>query len=58
MATLQDEIADTFFEMLRDSPVVTPAMVDGLRELLSTKKRLTADDLVRVFSSPRGGDVE
>ncbi len=58
MAKLQDEIADTFLEKLNESPDVTPEMVEGLRELLSAKKTLKADDLVKVFSPLAGGDVK
>ena len=59
MAKLQDEIADTFLEKLKESPDVTPEMVDGLRELLTAKnKKLKADDLVKVFSPPAGRDVK
>ncbi|MEX2181913.1 MAG: hypothetical protein WD771_07715 [Gemmatimonadaceae bacterium] len=58
MAKLQDEIAETFLEKLKESPDVTPEMVTALRELLSAKKKLKADDLVKVFSPPAGGDVK
>lgn len=58
MAKLQNEIADTFIEKLKESPEVTPEMVVALRELLYAKKKLKADDLVRVFSPPAGGDIK
>lgn len=58
MAKLQDAIADTFLKKLKESPDVTPEMVDGLRKLLSAKKKLKADDMVKVFSPPAGGDVK
>lgn len=58
MAKLQDEIADTFLEKLKESPDVPPEMVDALRELLSDKKKLKADDLENVFSPPAGGEVK
>lgn len=58
MAKLQNEIANTFLEKLKESPDVKPEMVVALRELLSATKKLTADDLVKVFSSPAGGDVK
>lgn len=56
MAKLQNEIADTFLEKLEESSDVTPEMIDALRDLLSAKKNLKADDLVRVFSPPAGGE--
>ena len=58
MAKLQEEIADAFLEKLKESPDLTPKMIYQLRELLSSKKKLKADDLVEVFSPPAGGDVE
>lgn len=58
MAKLQGEIADTFLEKLKDSPDVTAEMVEGLRELLFSNKKMRADDLVKVFSPPAGGDVK
>jgi hypothetical protein len=58
MAKLQDEIAATFLDTLKESPDVTPEMLDGLRELLTTKsKKLKADDLVKVFLPSAGGGV-
>jgi len=58
MARLQDEIADTFLEKLRESSDVTPAMIGALRELLSGKKKLKADDLVKVFAPQSGREVK
>lgn len=58
MAKLQDEIANTFLDELKESSDITPQMVEGLRELLSGKKKLKVDDLVKVFAPPRGGDVQ
>ena len=58
MAKLQTEIAGTFLEKLKESPNITPEMVAALRELLSAKKKLKADDLVKVFSPPAGGNVK
>lgn len=58
MVKLHDEIADTFLEQLKESSDVTPAMIDALRELLSGKKKLKADDLVNVFASQSGGEVK
>lgn len=55
---LQHDIAQTFLEKLKESPDVTPEMVDALRELLSAEKKLKADDFVKVFSPPAGGDVK
>ena len=58
MAKLQDEVAEAFLEKLQDAPDLTQEMIDGLRQLLSDKKKLKADDLVKVFSPQAGGDVK
>ena len=58
MAKLQNEIADTFLEKLGESADLTTEMVDQLRELFSSKKKLKPDDLVRVFAPPPGRDVK
>ncbi len=58
MAKLQQEIADTFLEQLKESADISPPMIDQLRALLSSGKKLKADDLVKVFSPPAGGDVK
>jgi hypothetical protein len=58
VAKLQDEIAHAFLEKLRESTDVTPEMIEALRQLLSAKKKLRADDLQRVFAPPLGGDVK
>lgn len=58
MAKLQDEIANKFLEKLKDSPDITPEMIDGLRQLLTGKKKLKADDLVKILAPPAGGDVK
>ena len=58
MAKLQQEIADAFLDELNESPDISPTMIDQLRELFSGGKKLKADDLVKVFSPPAGGDVK
>jgi len=58
MAKLQEEIANSFLEKLRESTAVTPDMIDGLRDLLSGKKKLKPDDLEQVFMRPPGRAVK
>lgn len=58
MTKLQDEIANKFLEELSESEDVTPEMIAGLRVLISAKKKLKADDLVKVFAPPAGGIVK
>lgn len=58
MAKLQNEIAATFLGKLKEIPDVTPEMLAALSDLLSATKKLNADDLVKVFSPPAGGEVK
>lgn len=58
MAKIEHKIADAFLEKLKESPDISPAMIDQLRGLISSGKKLKADELVRVFSPPAGGDVK
>lgn len=58
MSNFRNEIAATFVEKLKESPDITPEMVATLRKLLSATRKLKADDLVKVFSPPAGGDVK
>jgi len=58
MGRLQDEIVETFLKELRESPAITPEMIDTLCVLLAGKKKLKVDDLVKVFAPPTGEDVE
>src|SRR2546422_10878085 len=58
MATLQKQIADKFLAKLEDSKDVDAEKIDQLRTLLTDTKKLKADDLVKVFSLPAGGDLK
>ena len=58
MTKLEEKIAEKFLERLKDSPGITPGMIEGLQTLLSAEKKLKADDVVKVFSPPAGGDVK
>ena len=50
MAKIQEEILDAFFEKLNDSETVDKEMIDGLRALLSSDKKLKADEIAAVFT--------
>jgi len=56
MGTLQQQILETFLAKLAEATVVDAAKIDQLRGLLTEKKKLNADELVRIFSLPPGGD--
>ncbi len=58
MATLQQKIAEKFLAKVAESKDVGPEKVTQLRDLLAAGKKLKADDLVKVFSLPAGGDLK
>jgi hypothetical protein len=58
MPTLQKQIADKFLAKLEPSKDVDAEKIDQLRTLLADTKKLKADDLVKVFSLPAGGDLK
>jgi len=58
MATLQQQIAEKFLMKLAESKGLEAEKIELLRVLLSDSKKLKADDLVRVFSQPAGGDIK
>ena len=55
MATLQQQIAEKFLAKLAKSKDVDAEKIDQLRSLLADRKKLRADDFVKVFSLPAGG---
>ena len=58
MATLQQTIAEKFLAKLADSKEVDAAKIDQLRNLLADGKKPKAEDFVRIFSLPAGGDLK
>lgn len=58
MATLQQQIVAKFLAKLTESKGVEAEIIDQLRILLADNKKLKADDLVKVFSQPAGGDLK
>lgn len=58
MATLQQQIAEQFLAKLAESKDVDAEKIDQLRKLLADGKKLKADDLVKLFSLPVGGDLK
>lgn len=57
MATLQQLIAEKFLAKLAESNDVDAGQIEQLKKLLADTKKLKADDFVKVFSEPAGGDV-
>jgi hypothetical protein len=58
MATLQQQIVEKFLTKLAESKDVDAGKIEQLKKLLADTKKLKADDFVKVFSAPGGGDVK
>lgn len=58
MATLQQQIAEKFLVKLAEPKGLEAEKIEQLRALLSDNKKLKADDLVKVFAQPAGGDIK
>ena len=58
MLTLQQQIADKFLAKLAESGTLDAERTEQLRVLLAGKKKVKADDLVKLFSAPVGGDIK
>jgi len=58
MPTLQQQIAEKFLLKLYESSDIDSEKVDQLRTLLATNKKPKADDFVKIFSLPAGGDLK
>jgi hypothetical protein len=58
MASLQQQIADKFLATLAQRKEVDADKVLELRALLSRGKKPKADEFIRVFTAPRGGEVK
>jgi len=58
MATLQQQIAEKFLAKLEGSKDVDAEKLAQLRLLFGEGKKLKADDFLKVFSLPAGGDLK
>jgi hypothetical protein len=58
MATLQKTIADKFLAKLAESKAVDVQSIAQLRSLLADGKKPKADELVKIFSVPAGGQIK
>ena len=58
MLTLQEQIAEKFLAKLADSKGVDAEKIDQLRILLANSKKPKADDFVKIFTLPAGGDLK
>lgn len=58
MVTLQQQIAERFLAKLAESKEVDTEKIDQLRTLLADSKRVKAEDFIKIFSLPAGGDLK
>ncbi len=58
MVTLQQDIAKKFISALEEGKEFDSDKVEEIRKLLSDDKKIKADDFVKIFSTPVGGDVK
>jgi uncharacterized protein YbjQ (UPF0145 family) len=56
MPTVQEDILNAFTAKLSKSPSVDPATAEALRNLLTSAKKLKADDVIALLAKdPTGG---
>jgi hypothetical protein len=58
MPTLQQQIAEKFLAKLANAKDVDAEKIDQLRILLANSKKPKADDFVKIFTLPAGGDLK
>ena len=55
MATVLDEILESFYQKLSESQALDETTVEALRALFESGEKLKADDLVRILSDATTG---
>jgi hypothetical protein len=58
MATLQQNVAEKFLAKLKDGKSLDAEKVEQLRKLLTDSKKPKAEDFIKIFTAPAGGDVK
>jgi hypothetical protein len=58
MATLQQNVAEKFLAKLKDGKSLDDEKVEQLRKLLTDSKKPKAEDFIKIFTAPAGGDVK
>lgn len=58
MSSLQQQIAEKFLKSLAESQEVDAARIEQLRLLMMRGKKPKADEFVRIFTAPAGGEVK
>lgn len=58
MATLQQDIATKFISALEEGKKFDSYKIEEIRKILLDDKKIKADDFVKIFSAPAGGEVK
>jgi hypothetical protein len=58
MSTLQKQIAEKFLAKLAESKNLHSETIDQLRTLVAAGKKPKADEIVKIFEHPGGGDIK
>ena len=58
MATLQQRIAGRFLEQLSKSGNVDEEKINKIKDLLGKSKKPKAEEFVKIFTLPAGGDLK
>ena len=58
MATLQQQIAEKFLIKLAESEDIDTEKIEQLRIMLADNKKIKAEDFIKIFSLPAGGDLK
>lgn len=58
MSTLQKQIAEKFLAKIAESKDLQSETIAQLRTLLAAGKKPKADEIVKVFQHPGGGDIK
>jgi hypothetical protein len=58
MPTLQQTIAEQFLARLAESGALDADRIKQLSALLASDKKPKADDFVKLFAQPAGGDIK
>lgn len=58
MVTLQQQIAERFLARIEGAKNADAEKINQLRALLSSGKKPKAEDFIKIFSLPDGGDLK
>ena len=56
--TIQQQVAEKFLAKLAESGTLEPERIEQFRVLLSSGKKVKAEELVKLFLAPAGGDIK